>query len=145
MTSNRSQRRRSACPISVSLDLLGDRWTLLVLRDLIFLRKRQFRDFLDSPEGIATNILAARLRKLESAGIIIRTPDPGNARQVLYTLTEKGLDLIPVLLDLIVWGIKYDRTTAAPEQFVRRALEDREGLIEDLCQGIREDSAPPKP
>jgi DNA-binding HxlR family transcriptional regulator len=131
--------RRSGCPISVSLDLLGDKWTLLVLRDLVFLHKRHFRDFLDSPEKIATNILAARLKNLESAGIITRNPDPDNARQVIYDLTDKGLDLIPVLLDLIVWGTKHDPTTAAPEEFVRRAKQDREGLIEDLRGAIRED------
>ena len=125
-------KRRSGCPISVSLDLLGDKWTLLVLRDLVFLRKRHFRDFLDSPERIATNILSARLKNLECAGIVTRRPDPDNARQVIYELTGKGLDLIPLLLDLIVWGTKHDPSTAAPKEFVLRAIEDREGLIEDL-------------
>ena len=124
--------RRSACPISFSLDLLGDKWTLLVLRDLVFMRKRHFRDFLDSSERIATNILTRRLRTLECAEIITRRPDPDNARQVIYELTEKGLDLIPVLLDLIVWGAKYDPQTGAPQDFIERAGNDREGLIDEL-------------
>ena len=136
-----STQRRSDCPISVSLDLLGDKWTLLVLRDLVFLRKRHFRDFLESPEKIATNILTVRLRNLEGAGIITRRPDPGNARKVFYDLTEKGLDLIPVLLDLIVWGTRHDPSTAAPEEFVRRARENRDELIRDLRQAIIEETA----
>ncbi len=125
-------KRRSGCPISVSLDLLGDKWTLLVLRDLVFMRKRHFRDFLDSSEGIATNILTRRLRTLECAGIVTRRPDPDNARQVIYELTEKGLDLIPVLLDLILWGAKYDSQTGAPQEFIERAHNDREGLLAEL-------------
>lgn len=122
---------RSRCPISLSLDILGDKWTLLVLRDLVFTGKRHFRDFLSSPEKIATNILTSRLRTLEATEIIIRHADPRNARQVIYTLTDKGLDLIPVLLDLIVWGDKY-ADSAAPEAFIRRALNDRAKLIAEL-------------
>jgi len=128
--------RRSACPISVSLDLLGDKWTLLVLRDLVFMHKRHFRDFLDSSEKIATNILTRRLRTLECAEIITRRPDPDNARQVIYELTEKGLDLIPVLLDLIIWGAKYDPQTGAPQDFIERAGNDRQGLIDELRRSV---------
>lgn len=122
---------RSRCPISLSLDILGDKWTLLVLRDLVFKNKRHFRDFLTSPEKIATNILSSRLRTLEAAKVVTRHPDPQNARQVVYTLTEKGLDLIPVLLDLIVWGGKYENS-AAPKAFIRRAVRDREELITEI-------------
>ncbi|MEJ2200876.1 MAG: helix-turn-helix domain-containing protein [Desulfuromonadaceae bacterium] len=131
MTDSPSQRR-SACPVSVSLELLGDRWTLLVLRDLIFLRKRHFRDFLESPERIATNILSSRLRNLEQAAIVTRRPDPDNARQVIYELTAKGLDLIPLLLELILWGSRYEPGTQAPPELVKRAREDRDGLIAEL-------------
>jgi len=125
-------RRRSGCPISFSLDLIGDKWTLLVLRDLVFGRKKYFRDFLASSEKIATNILANRLKSLESAAIITRRPDPEHARQVIYAITEKGLDLIPLLIDMIEWGAKYDTTTEAPEEFIHRAAEDREGFIAEL-------------
>ncbi len=137
MTKNRP-RRRSGCPISFSLDLIGDKWTLLVLRDLIFGRKKHFRDFLASPEKIATNILANRLKSLENAAIITRRPDPEHARQVIYAMTEKGLDLIPLLLDMIEWGAKYDPRTEAPEEFIHRAAEDREGLIAELQTAFSE-------
>ncbi|MCF6265620.1 MAG: helix-turn-helix transcriptional regulator [Desulfuromusa sp.] len=86
-------RRRSGCPISFSLDLIGDKWTLLVLHDLIFGRKKHFRDFLASPEKIATNILANRLKSLKNAAIITRHPDPEHARQVIYSNDREGSGL----------------------------------------------------
>ncbi len=130
-----SPQQRSRCPISLSLDILGDKWTLLVLRDLVFKNKRHFRDFLASEERIATNILSSRLRTLEAGGIVARNPDPQNARQVIYTLTAKGADLIPLLIDLIVWGAKY-QDSAAPAEFVRRAEEDRDRLIADVRASV---------
>lgn len=129
---NKNDRRRSACPISIALDVLGDKWTLLVIRDLVFARKRHFRDFLASPENIASNILASRLRTLETQGIVSRRIDPDSARKVIYELTPKGIDLVPVLLELIRWGAKYDARTAAPEAFTRRIDRDREGLIAEI-------------
>ena len=133
-------RRRSGCPISFSLDLIGDKWTLLVLRDLVFGKKKYFRDFLASSEKIATNILANRLKSLESAAIITRHPDPKHARQVIYAMTEKGLDLIPLLIDMIEWGAKYDPITDAPEEFIHRAAEDREGFIAELRGAFLEET-----
>ena len=130
--------RRSPCPVACSLDLLGDKWTLLVLRDLVFKNKRRFRDFLDSPEKIATNILTHRLRNLEQAGIVTRRTDPESARQVLYELTPKGLDLIPVLVDLVLWGARYDPETGAPQQIIERIQADRDGFIEALRKSSQE-------
>ncbi|MEJ2692096.1 MAG: helix-turn-helix domain-containing protein [Candidatus Thiodiazotropha sp.] len=114
---------RSNCPVSFLLDILGDRWTLLVIRDMVFDRKRHFRKFLASDEGIATNILTSRLRLLEVVDIICRRTDQDNSRQVIYTLTEEGLDLVPVLVDLIVWGGKYGAAEIYHEflQRVKRA------------------------
>jgi len=129
---NKNDSRRSACPISVALDVLGNKWTLLVIRDLVFARKRHFRDFLASPENIASNVLASRLRTLEAQGIVSRRVDPHSARKVIYELTPKGIDLVPVLLELIRWGAKYDAKTAAPEAFTRRIDRDREGLIAEI-------------
>jgi DNA-binding HxlR family transcriptional regulator len=97
--SRKTETRRSQCPISFALDILGDRWTMLVLRDLVFSGKRHFRDFLASPERIASNILASRLRALEARGIVSRRPDPESARKVIYALTAKGVDLVPMLLE----------------------------------------------
>lgn len=125
-------KRRSSCPISYSLDFVGDKWTLLVVRDLLFKGKRHYGEFLKSEEAIATNILADRLLKLEVGGIIRKSPDPEHGVKYVYSLTDKGLDLIPAMLELIAWGAKHDPKTAAPKAFIRRLRGDREGLIKEL-------------
>lgn len=130
--SARDDKRRSRCPIACSLDVLGDKWTLLVVRDMVVERKRYFREFLESPEGIASNILTDRLKRLEESGIVSRRPDPDSARQVIYELTEKGKDLIPVLLDLGSWGLKHNARTAMHKNIARRLKSGREQLIAEL-------------
>ncbi len=127
--------RRSSCPIAYSLDLLGDRWTLLVLRDMLFGGKRFYREFLDAPEGIATNILAERLRRLEGAGLVAKRRDPADGKRNIYTLTEKGLDTLPILFELIAWGARYDAATGAPAVFTERLHADREGLMAEIRAG----------
>lgn len=127
--------RRSACPISYFLDFLGDKWALLVVRDLMFMGKRRYGEFLASPEGIATNILADRLAKLEAAGIVRKSDDPKGGSKGSYALTEKGLDLIPAMVELAAWGAKHDPNTGAPKSFVRRMKRDREGLISEIRRG----------
>jgi DNA-binding HxlR family transcriptional regulator len=127
-------KRRSACPISYSLDFMGDKWTLLVVRDLLFKGKRHYGEFLKSEEAIATNILADRLLMLEAGGIIRKSPDPDSGVRYVYSLTDKGLDLIPVMLELAVWGATHDARTAAPRAFIRRYRSNREGLIKELRQ-----------
>jgi DNA-binding HxlR family transcriptional regulator len=102
------QNKRSSCPVSCALDILGDKWTLLVIRDILFLQKQYFQDFLESPEKIASNILSDRLKKLEECNIVLRQRDPDNARRIIYTLTDKGLDLSPAILELLRWGAKHD-------------------------------------
>ncbi len=124
--------RRSGCPISYSLDLFGDRWTLLILRDMVLGGKRYSRDFLAAPEGIATNVLAERLARLERAGLIDKRPDPEDRKRRLYTLTDAGLDTIPILLEVIVWGATHDADTAAPQQFIERARSDRDTVLAEL-------------
>lgn len=124
--------RRSNCPIAYALDFVGDKWTLIVLRDLIMGRKRYFRELLAGNEGIATNILASRLKLLEAAGLVTRRLDPAEGRRVIYEPTEKALDLLPVLIELMRWSTKYDPKSAAPPRFVRRLARDPEGLIADL-------------
>lgn len=120
---------RSHCPVSYALDIFGDSWSLLVMRDLVFSGKQRYQDLLESEEGIATNVLADRLNRLEQQGIITKRKDPGNRRQVLYTPTPKGLDLIPLMLEMIQWSAKHDPLTAAPQAFLRRLKKDRAGLI----------------
>jgi DNA-binding HxlR family transcriptional regulator len=124
--------RRSNCPIACALDLIGDKWTLVVLRDLIMARKRYFQELVEGKEGIATNILASRLKLLEAAGLVTRRADPAQARRVIYAPTAKALDLLPVLIELMRWSMKYNSGSAAPAHFMRRLAGDRDGFIADL-------------
>ncbi len=125
--------RRSDCPISFALDLLGDPWSLLVLRDLMFTDRRTYTDFLRAEERISTNILAERLRRLTSAGLIRRR---GSGRGAEFTLTRKALELLPAMLDLIAWSARFDRHTGAPPAFVSRLRKDRARLQAELTRGL---------
>ncbi len=100
--------RRSACAISMALENIGDKWSLLILRDLMFTDKRTYGELQSSEEKIATNILAARLLSLEANGLIRKTADPDNGRRSLYFLTEKGIDLLPVIIELRQWAEKHN-------------------------------------
>ena len=126
------QDRRSGCPIAYSLDLFGDRWTLLILRDMFFGERRYYQDFLRAGEGIATNVLADRLNRLEEAGLIGKRRDPEDGKRNVYTLTEKGIDTLPILLEMIAWGATYDPECAAPSTFTERLTKDREGILAEL-------------
>lgn len=125
-----SRQRRSGCPISIALELLGDAWSLLIVRDLMFKDRRTYNDFLTGGEGIASNILADRLRKLEAAGVIEKRRDPGDARRFVYRLSPKGMDLGPVLVELVIWSARHE-STDAPPTVVRRMRSDREGFLSD--------------
>lgn len=135
----KSPPARSDCPIARALDVLGDRWTLVVLRDLIFLHKRQFKALLDSPEGIATNILSSRLRQLESAGLITRQADPLAPRRALYRPTAKALDLLPLLFEMMRWSMRHNPGTRVPPQILRRVNGDSAGFMAELrrSHGLR--------
>ena len=124
--------RRSNCPISFALDIFGDKWTLLILRDLIFKDKVYYQDFADSEEGIATNILADRLMLLKNQGLIKSTQDKINARKIIYSPTLKALDLIPMILEIIEWSAKYDSKTAVPKEFLKMLKNDRKALARQV-------------
>jgi DNA-binding HxlR family transcriptional regulator len=111
-----TQPRRSLCPISCTLDLIGDRWTLLVIRDMMFVGKQRFEEFLESPEGISTNILANRLRLLEELGLAEKQPYSNHSRRMNYQLTDKGRSLRPVLKVIIAWGLKHIADTQIPQR-----------------------------
>lgn len=127
-----SRSRRSHCPIAFALDIFGDKWSLLVLRDLLFKDKRRFSEFLGAEEGISTNILSERLARLEVEGLIAKSPDPENGRQYFYSPTDKGLDLIPALLEVILWSAKHDPKTASPPAVTRRIQMERETFIQEV-------------
>lgn len=134
-------QRRSDCPIGFKLDIFGDRWTLLIVRDLMFFGKASYGDFLSSEEDIATNILADRLETLERAGIINKAEDTANKTKFIYSLTTKGIDLLPVLIEIILWSAKYDPHTAAPNEFVVQANSNRGQLIRQIRIALKQNKA----
>jgi len=123
-----NSRRRSGCPLSISLEMLGDRWSLLIVRDMMVRGFQTFREFQRSGEGIATNILADRLRKLEAGGILITEPAANDGRSVHYRLTEKGIALAPVVLELLIWAGS-NEATGAPPEFIAQVKENREAVL----------------
>ncbi len=121
-------KRRSGCPVSISLEILGDRWTLLVIRDLMVRGCRTFKEFQNSSERIASNILADRLQKLEAAKIVETETDEADGRKVNYRLTQRAIDLAPVLMDLNIWGARHEKT-GAPAGLADKMETQREAFI----------------
>lgn len=133
------RQHRSGCPISMALELLGDAWSLLIVRDLMFKDRRTYNDFLTGGEGIASNVLADRLRKLEEANIIEKRRDPDDARRFLYRLSAKGIDLAPVLTELVIWSARHEQTDAPPA-VVRSMRNDRAAFLAQVRRRWRDDS-----
>lgn len=129
---------RSGCPISIALELLGDAWSLLIVRDLMFKDRRTYNDFLSGGEGIASNILANRLRQLEAANIIEKRRDPGDARRFIYRLSPKGIDLAPVLVELVIWSARHEQTDAPPA-VVRSMRNDKAAFVAEVRRRWRSD------
>src|SRR5438270_6929577 len=125
MPAKHKPQRRSSCPVNASLEILGDRWSLLIIRDLMLRSYQTYKEFLSSDEGIATNILAERLQRLEAAGIISTSRDAEDRRKVVYRLTAKGIDLAPIVVELILWGAQHE-ATGAPPATIRKMRARRE-------------------
>jgi DNA-binding HxlR family transcriptional regulator len=115
------------------VERLGDSWSLLVLRDLIFKGKRTYSEFADSGERISTNILAARLKSLCAAGLVRKE---GRGRGTRYSLTTAGIDLLPMMVEMIVWGARHDPKTGAPAAFVERAVDDRASMLAEMRERL---------
>jgi DNA-binding HxlR family transcriptional regulator len=128
----RRRRRRSDCPIHFGLEVFGDPWTLLILRDLLLKGRSTYGDFLHAEEGIATNVLADRLTRLEEDGLLAAERGVEGGRAHRYRPTSKAIDLLPVLLEIIAWSACYDPATAADPDFVARLRTDPAGLKRDL-------------
>lgn len=129
---------RSGCPINLTLETLGDRWSLIVIRDLMFGNRRHFRELLtQSEEGIASNILAARLKRLEAAGLISRRDDPSHKQKAIYSLTEASIELVPLLAQMGAWGRRH--TPVSRELSVRAQLLEEGGapLWSDFMAELR--------
>jgi DNA-binding HxlR family transcriptional regulator len=128
MAKKATSNYRSGCPVSISLDVLGDRWSLLIVRDMMVRGCRTFRQFQSAGEGIATNILSDRLRKLEAAGILTTEPSEEDGRSTHYRLTPKGIALAPVLLELLIWAGNYE-STGAPNAFIAQMEQNRAAIL----------------
>ena len=124
--------RRSECPIAFGLDFFGDKWSLLIVRDIAMYGRHYYGEFEGAGEGIATNILASRLKKLTQDGIIEKIRDPKHGSKRIYRLTEKGIDLLPVIVEIIIWSAKHDPESPVSKAYVRRATRDRESLLDEM-------------
>jgi DNA-binding HxlR family transcriptional regulator len=122
-------KKRSDCPISSSLDIWGDKWSLLIIRDLMDAKECTYGDFLKSPEKIATNILAARLQNLEENGLIEKLEHPDSKAKVLYKLTRKGIDLVPIMIEISLWAEKYFTIPEDRKAMLKEVKKDKAGFI----------------
>lgn len=129
---------RSGCPINLTLEILGDRWSLIVLRDMMFGNRRHFRELLsNSEEGIASNILADRLKRLVAEGLLTKADDPSHKQKALYSLTEMGIALVPIFAAMGAWGRKF--LPVSKELSIRAELLEKGGpeMWEDFMQELR--------
>jgi len=120
---------RSDCPISTALDIFGDKWSLLIIRDMLFKGKNTYGEFLKGGENIATNILADRLALLEAGGIISKSAHPGSKTKVLYKLTAKGIDLAPLMIEMIAWSEKYHQVHPEAIAFAKEIKKDKAAIL----------------
>lgn len=132
-------KRRSDCPISFGLDLFGDKWTLLIIRDIMFKGKHYYGDFANSEENIATNLLADRLNLLCQDGVIFKSKDKDHKQKIIYKLTRKGIDLMPVLVEIIMWSAKYDKDSGVEKEFVKAYKKDRDGLLKKISSRLMDE------
>jgi DNA-binding HxlR family transcriptional regulator len=129
-------KKRSDCPISCSLDVIGDKWTLLIIRDVMLRGKLSYSEFLNSEERIATNILVNRLAVLEAEGIMVREVSPENRSKYIYSLTQKGADLMPIIIELMDWGAKYNKNCPRKE-LGQKIKKDKAGVVRELSEALK--------
>jgi DNA-binding HxlR family transcriptional regulator len=130
-------KKRSECPLSCSLDVFGDKWSLLIIRDLMFGNKCTYNDFLKSAEGIATNILASRLKGLEENGVIEKSAHPDSKAKNLYKLTTKGIDLLPLIMEVYIWSEKYYEIPTDLKVRIKEAKKDKEKFVKQLTKELK--------
>ena len=134
-------KKRSDCPVSCSLDIWGDKWSLLIVRDLIFAKQCTYGDFMKSGEKIATNILASRLQTLEENGIISKSDHPESKAKVLYKLTQKGIDLLPLMIEINLWAEKYYDVPADRKVMLKEVKKDKQKFIETAIKKLKKSSS----
>lgn len=130
---------RSHCPINFTLEHFGDKWSLLIIRDLMFKEKRHYNEFLESDEKVSTSVLGDRLKMLEENEIISKGVDVVKKSRIKYSLTKKGIDMLPVLIDMIIWGGFYDDKTEAGKVFLAQATKNREYLISSIQEKLEKE------
>ena len=130
-------KKRSECPISCSLDIFGDKWSLLIIRDMMFFNKSTYGDFLKSAEGIATNILASRLQSLEENKLIEKLEHPDSKAKVLYKLTQTGIDLLPIIVEIHLWAEKNFDISAEVKALIKEAKKDNDGFIKAMTKQLK--------
>jgi DNA-binding HxlR family transcriptional regulator len=131
-------KKRSDCPISCSLDIFGDKWSLLIIRDMMFFKKSTYGDFLKSAEGIATNILASRLQGLEENKLIQKLEHPDSKAKVLYKLTPKAIDLLPVILEIHFWADKYFTIPTDIKAMIKEAKKNKDAFVKMMTKELKE-------
>jgi DNA-binding HxlR family transcriptional regulator len=132
----KATEKRSDCPISCSLDVWGDKWTLLIIRDLMDKNGRTYGDFLKSPERIATNILAARLQALEANQLVVKLEHPDSKAKVLYKLTQKGVDLLPIMIEINLWAEKYFNIPEERKAMLEAVKKDKVGFVKKMTKDL---------
>jgi DNA-binding HxlR family transcriptional regulator len=132
---------KSHCPINYGLENFGDPWSLLIIRDIVYFGKKTYGEFLASEERIATNMLAARLISLEERGIIKKCDCDYDKRKDIYELTEKGLDLIPVLTEIALWSVPHDAETEAPAVWIEALKADKETILARIRETVKSGGA----
>lgn len=130
-------KKRSDCPISCSLDVWGDKWSLLIIRDLLFKKQCTYGDFLKSEEKIATNILASRLQTLEENEVIEKLEHPDSKAKVLYRLTQKGIDLLPLMIEINLWANKYFDLPEERKEILKEVKKDKEKFIKSWIKELK--------
>ncbi len=130
-------KKRSDCPISSALDIVGDKWSLLIIRDIALQGKHTYNEFLKSEEGIATNVLADRLSMLEAFGILAKEDHPVSKAKIFYKLTEKGQDLLPVLMEIILWSDKYLEIAPQAKEFAKMLRNDKEAILNQMTSSLK--------
>ncbi|MET3125625.1 DNA-binding HxlR family transcriptional regulator [Arcicella rosea] len=132
-----TNKKRSDCPLSCSLDVFGDKWSLLIIRDLMFGNKCTYNDFLKSEEGIATNILASRLKGLEENGVIEKSAHPDSKAKILYRLTQKGIELLPILMEVYIWSEKYYEIPTDIKATIKEAKKDKDKFVKQVTETLK--------
>ncbi|GIO13143.1 transcriptional regulator [Cohnella xylanilytica] len=135
------EENKSRCPINFTVEIIGDTWSLLIVRDMAALGKKTFGEFLDSKERIGTSVLTDRLAHLERKGIIAKRPDPSDKRKFVYSLTDKGIELIPVVYEIAMWGTRNSPDPDAPDVWFEALKRDREEVVRLWIEAVKAGSS----